>query len=312
VLAARRSSIILFALALVGAAPATAWAIGNCYFKPVPPVTLKDMGPCNFDAATLTFEGEPARQAMCLLNPVQRIGRLGPPLQELPAVLASRVGRSIEPAIRDDLQAFLHTNGRAHDFGEFLARPVAHAHDNDPLSRSATYFMIHDTSVPNYGALPWPRNIDAEAKVNNLNRYRCANEIERAHVFINRQGAILLAHDFSVPWRATKFEMATNFGSALKGLFLHVELIQPRRRDARFGRRNDFLAPEPGFTTAQYDALALVYVAASERARFWLIPAFHAVVDDGIRDKHDDPQNFDLSAFAASLEKLLKQLKKSY
>ena len=39
----------------------------------------------------------------------------------------------------------------------------------------------------------------------------------------------LAAAALTVPWRATKFEAAKNFGPSLKGLFLHVELIQPRR-----------------------------------------------------------------------------------
>jgi hypothetical protein len=130
-------------------------------------------------------------------------------------------------------------------------------------------------------------------------------------VFINRAGAIMLAHDFEMPWRATKFEMATNFGSALKGLFLHIELIQPRRRDPKFGRRNDYIAPQPGFTPAQYDALAVVYTVASVRAGFWMIPAFHAVLDEGIRNKHDDPQNFELDAFAGSFERLISELNSS-
>jgi hypothetical protein len=75
-----------------------------------------------------------------------------------------------------------------------------------------------------------------------------------------------------------------------------------------YGRRNDFLAPDPGFTQAQYDALALVYAVASRRAGFWLIPAFHSVLDEGIRNKHDDPQNFQLDAFAQSLDNLVREL----
>ena len=67
---------------------------------------------------------------------------------------------------------------------------------------------FHDTSTPNYRAQPWPASIDDDPKINNLARYECDNKIERAHIFINRQGAILLAHDFTVPWRATKFEIA--------------------------------------------------------------------------------------------------------
>jgi hypothetical protein len=296
-------------LALVIASSPAA-AIGNCYFKPVPPVTLKTMGPCEFDPAALSFAGEPERQARCLLNPVGPVGRLGPPLKELPAALAARVGKTSELPDAAVVRSWLAARGLGEPLGVSLDRPVARARDGDPAARSATYFVIHDTSAPNYGALPWPRNLDDDPKINNLNRYRCANEIERAHVFINRGGAILLAHDFAVPWRATKFEMATNFDGALKGLFLHIELIQPRKRDPRYGRRNDFLAPLPGFSEAQYAALAVVYLVASVRAGFWMIPAFHSVIDEGIRDKHDDPQNFALQAFVESWEKLLAELQK--
>ena len=89
---------------------------------------------------------------------------------------------------------------------------------------------------------------------------------------------------------------------------MHVELIQPRRRAAGFGRRNDAQAPTPGFTAAQYDRLALLYAIASVRAGNWLIPAFHAPIDSGIRGGHDDPQNFDLRSFARSLEELMQTL----
>jgi hypothetical protein len=289
-------------------APTIAFAAGNCYFKPQPPVTLKNMGPCAFDPESLSFAGDPVQQAACLLNPVKPVGRLGPPLAELPNVLAERVGLPIGLPERADLRRWLLDRNLDEPLADSLTRIVAYARDNDHFSRPATYFVIHDTSTPNYGNLAWPRNIDDDPKVNDLSRYRCANDIERAHVFINRGGAVLLAHDFEVPWRATKFEMATNFAGALKGLFLHAELIQPRRRDPKFGRGNDFQAPSPGFTPPQYDALALVYVIASVRAGFWLVPAFHAVLDEGIRDKHDDPQNFELEAFAGSLRRLLESL----
>jgi hypothetical protein len=291
-------------------APISAAAQGNCSFKPSPPVTLDHMGLCDFDPESLSYRGDPAQQARCLLNPVQPVGRLGPPLQELPQLLEERVGQPAGLPERARLRGWLAARGLSDPLGDSLVQIVAYANDGDLLSRPATYFVIHDTSTPNYGNLPWPRNIDEDLKVNNLRRYACANNIERAHVFINRSGAIFLAHDFSVPWRATKFEMATNFDGALKGLFLHVELVQPRRRHPRFGRGNDFLAPDPGFTRAQYEALALVYVVASVRAGFWLIPAFHSVIDEGIRNKHDDPQNFDLTAFTAGLARLLADLER--
>ena len=297
------------ALAIV---PTAAFAQGNCSFKPSPPVTLNEtgkyLGLCQFDPVSLSYAGDPAAQTKCLLNPVQPVGRMGPPLKELPQVLAERVGQPTGLPERARLRRWLAARGLSDPLGDSLMRTVGHARDGDPSSRPATYFVIHDTSTPNYGTLPWPRNIDEDAKVNNLKRYVCANDIERAHVFINRGGAILLAHDFSVPWRATKFEMATNFGGALKGLFLHVELVQPRRRHPRYGRGNDFLAPEPGFTRTQYEALSLVYLVASVRAGFWLIPAFHSVIDEGIRNKHDDPQNFELGDFAGSLTRLLAEV----
>jgi hypothetical protein len=283
-------------------------AAGKCVFKSVPPVTLKNTGRCEFDLEALAFKGAPAEQARCLLNPVQPVGQLGPPLAELPAALARKIGTKAELPSRELTRKWLEARSPGDPLAESLERTVSRARDNDPKARPATYFVIHDTSTPNYGGAPWPRSIDTDPKINNLERYRCANDIERAHVFISRTGALMLAHDFETPWRATKFEMATNFGGALKGLFLHTELIQPRRRDPKFGRGNDFQAPQPGFTPAQYDALALVYTVASVRAGAWLIPAFHAVLDDGIRDKHDDPQNFELNMFVGALERLLEEL----
>ena len=119
-------------------------------------------------------------------------------------------------------------------------------------------------------------------------------------------GDMLLSRELSEPWRATKFERATRFGSDLKGLFLHVELVQPR---GTLGRgRNDARAPDPGFSDAQYDQLALIYVIASVRSGRWLIPAFHAAINSGIRGGHDDPLNFDIDAFAWSIDRLMRRL----
>lgn len=302
---------VLSALVLA-AAPMEAAAIGECSFKPSPPTTLKETaspyGFCKFDLERLSYAGAAVEQARCLLTPVQPVGRLAASLDAVPPVLAARVGKDQGLPAHGKLQAWLAKYGLDDPLGLSLTQTVAFARDGDPASRPATYFVIHDTSSPNYGSTPWPRNIDEDGKVNNLNRYRCSNNIERAHVFINRGGAILLAHDLSVPWRATKFEMATNFDGALKGLFLHVELVQPRRRNPKFGRGNDFLAPDPGFSGAQYDALAVIYVVASVRAGFWMVPAYHSVIDEGIRNKHDDPQNFEIAAFARSLTRLLDEL----
>jgi hypothetical protein len=290
-------------------APIAAWGAGECRFPKRPPVTLKNMGPCHFDPEISSFSGDAVEQARCLLTPVLKGGYLGERHEKLPPAFQDYVGNANEMPDRESLRLLLRERGFEDMFGPALSKPVSHAHDNDPSARSATYFVIHDTSSPNFGRKAWPADIDGDVKLNNLKRYACSNNIERAHIFINRSGEILHPHDFAVPWRATKFEAATNFVRALRGLFLHNELIQPRKHEPGYQRRNDFKAPFPGFSGAQYDALSLVYVVASVRAGFWLIPAYHAVIDEGIYDKHDDPQNFDLDAFADSLERLRATLK---
>jgi hypothetical protein len=184
--------------------------------------------------------------------------------------------------------------------GEGLPDPISRARDNDPDAPAARYLVIHDTSGPKLGS--FPADIDANRKINNLARFHCSDSAEIAHVIVNRVGDLYVGHDLRVPWRSTKFERALNFGGELKGLFLHAEFIQPRR-----GGRHDITAPNPGFTAIQYDRLALIYTLASVRAGQWLIPAFHAVIDNDIRGGHDDPQNFDVESFARSLEALLQR-----
>jgi hypothetical protein len=268
------------------------------------------MGPCDFDVERASFAGDPAQQAACLLRSTS-LARLGPPLEHIPDTLASRMGQTAGLPDRDALAALLVELDLAWDFAAFLWQPVARARDNDPTAPAARYLVIHDTSGPNLGGRPWPLDLDANPKINNLARFRCSDNWELSHVVINRSGAMLLGHDFAVPWRATKFERAAAFGTALKGLFLHVEMIQPRRHAAQVRRRNDFQAPLPGFTPEQYERLALVYVIASVRAGSWLIPAFHAPIDDHIRGGHDDPRNFDLEAFAQSLDGLVERLREA-
>jgi hypothetical protein len=234
--------------------------------------------------------------------------KLGPVLSNLPPVFADRIGHASGLPDRTALAALLtalHLDGR---LGDGLLDPISRANDNDPLAPAAKYLVIHDTSGPKLSS--WPANLDDDRKINNLNRFHCSDSFEIAHVIVNRGGDLFVGHDLSVPWRSTKFERALNFGVALKGLFLHVEFIQPRRGGPGHGR-NDIVAPSPGLTAAQYDRLALVYVLASVRAGQWLIPAFHAVIDGHIRGGHDDPQNFDLDAFAHSLEMLLDALSRT-
>ncbi|MFT5777289.1 MAG: 3D (Asp-Asp-Asp) domain-containing protein [Crocinitomicaceae bacterium] len=128
---------------------------------------------------------------------------------------------------------------------------------------------------------------------------------KKAHVFVGRTGKSTSPVGFDTPWRATKYEFKAPPALAAKGLFIHIELVQPRRAQAGKWAGNDIIAPEHGFTLAQYDRLALLYLTASLRADNWLIPGFHACIDDGIKEAHDDPQNFDLDAFDAALKSLM-------
>ena len=269
------------------------------------PYFIKSMGACSFDPETLSFAGTPVEQAMCLMRGMDATRNLAPPLQSLPAALASRVGERAGLPSRESLSGFLSRQNLEWDFAAYLWQPLSRARDNDPDAPMARYFVIHDTSGPYYGHSSFPDDINENPKINNLKNFVCSDGWGRAHIVVNRMGQMLVAHDYSIPWRETKFEQAAEFGGALQGLFLHNELIQPRRTGARGG---DGRSPDPAFSSAQYDRVALLYTIASVRAGQWLIPAFHAALDSDIRNGHDDPLNFDIQSFADSLDKLADKL----
>jgi len=273
--------------------------------RPLPLVILHTTGPCDFNVEALSFAGDSVQQAACLIRPVNRWAHLGHALENLPTALAERVGRSEGLPDRASLAALIAQTGLAPQFADGLFSQLSRARDGDPFSPTARYFVIHDTSGPKLNS--FPANLDENTRINNLARFRCSDSFELAHAVINRRGGVFFGHDFGVPWRSTKFERALSFGTALKGLFLHVEMIQPRRRGPGH-HANDIAAPNPGFTGAQYEQLALLYTIASVRAGEWLIPAFHAVIDGDVRGGHDDPQNFELPAFAQALEGIVERL----
>lgn len=273
-----------------------------------PPFFVNSMGACSFDPQSLSFQGDPVTQAKCLMRGMDRSRNLVPTLQSLPPAIAERVGGEAGLPNREALSTFLSRQNLEWDFAANLWQPVSRANDNDPSAPMARYFVIHDTSGPNYGHRDFPPDVDVRPPINNLAHFACADGWGKAHVVVNRAGDMLVNHDFALPWRETKFEQAANFAGALKGLFLHIELIQPRRSAAGHSRRNDARSPDPAFTPAQYDRLALLYTIASVRAEQWLVPAFHSAIDAGIRNGHDDPLNFDVASFADSLERLAKKL----
>ena len=192
---------------------------------PRPLIILNDMGACGFDPQTLSFAGEPAEQARCLMRGMDASRNLGRPLDALPPALASRIGQNSGLPARDVLSAFLSKQNLEWDFAAYLWQPLSRAEDNDPDAPMARYLVIHDTSGPSFGRRSFPSDIDVNPKVNSLAGFKCTDGWGKAHVVVNREGGMLLDHELSVPWRETKFERAVNFAGALKGLFLHVEMI---------------------------------------------------------------------------------------
>ncbi len=269
-------------------------------------VGLAAAAPCAFDADALTFAGTPNEQAVCLTREVRQWGHIGEPREHMPQPLEGLIGQPTtipRPAIaallarRDIAQA---------DVGGPIEGPICRARDNAPGAPTARYFVIHDTSTPGPDMnAPFPPDMDGAGWVgNNLETWRGRPV---GHIFVNRMGQSITTADFARPsWWATKFERDHLDEQA--GLFINIELMQPRRREPTGGARNDALAPDPGFTDAQLDRLALLYLLASVRKGEWLIPAFHGVLDTTIPNAHDDPQNFDLDRWAARLQLLLAQL----
>lgn len=249
---------------------------------------------CRFDAAQMQFAGSPLEQARCLLRHVEPGG--GADAEgNLPPTLAGIIG---QPAHID--QARLIAALRHARINMPSATPVSETSEH----RRARYFVIHDTSSPWIGSKPFPAGFDRVARFNDVAQFLGKDAV--AHVFNDRLGRVMIGHDFEVGWRATKLERV--LGESSRGIFLHVENVQPRREDPNGSPRNDRIGPDPGFTAAQYRTLALLYVLASARAGWWLIPAFHANIDRGIPQAHDDPQHFDSGAFDSELAHWLQRL----
>lgn len=270
------------------------------------PASAQGIGECGFDSAALRFAGTPVEQAACLLRKVGPLGVLKD--QPLPPLLAAVLTESAGPA-EDVTVAAIAALPEPY-------RAYAVEHRRDPVSQTearlpALYFMIHDTSTPFYGEAPFPKDIDRDWTVNAFGPFmdKTFGEAPVAHIFLNRVGQIWAGHDFSEGWRATKLESRV-IGVPTRGRFLHIETVQPRRYMKGFSDLAHTEGPSPGFSPDQYRMLAALYVYASARAGHWLIPAFHATIDAGLPDAHDDPQNFDLNAFARELAALVNPPRK--
>ncbi|WP_088309656.1 hypothetical protein [Novosphingobium sp. B 225] len=265
------------------------------------PAPADEIGECRFDRETLTFAGTPLDQATCLLRKVKLLGEKEP--QPLPPVISSLMTNGGAPSAEMKEAAL----------GAFPQpyQDYARLHATDPASQTeaglpALYFVIHDTSDPFYKNDPFPRDIDNDHRVNSFTSYmdQTFASAPVAHIFLNRVGQIWAGHDFQEPWRATKLESRV-VGVPARGRFVHIETVQPRRFLPGATNRGQTEGPRPGFSKAQYRMLAALYVYSSARTGRWLIPGFHATVDAGIPDAHDDPQNFELKEFGKELEQLV-------
>lgn len=260
---------------------------------------------CPFDTADTNL------LARCLLRPVRRGGNLGPTPAVLPAPLDALIGKPVNVDFTK-LRAYLRARGinEVDLGGAFAVRDGLLTND---LTK-ARYFVIHDTSSPEITAREFPPNInEATWPANRLAPW--IRSRTPAHVFVNRTGESATKSDFKVNVNGTKYDLGRDAPAGAErrrraarraNQFLHIELIQPRRKS----RPTTFfdLAPTPGMSPKQLERLALLYVSASVRAGRWLLPAYHCAVDTPIPDAHDDPQNFDLNLWLDGLRSLLAEI----
>ena len=274
------------------------------------PMIMAQNKSCEFNARTLQFAGKPVEQARCLLRPNKIGGVLNEQLKSLPAPLEKLIGGKVKIK-KENLRRFLSRNKiNENDIGGSLDEALSTTVLPNGEKIQALYLIIHDTSSPYLKDEPFPANFDTDEnwRGNDLSVWL---KQPVAHIFVNRLGASITTTAFNEPVKkgwGTKF--ARDFLKAEgKGLQIHIELVQPRRRDIKNSNpENDLFAPFPGFTDAQYERLAVLYAAASARRGTWLIPAYHSAIDAGIKDAHDDPQNFLLEKFSEALTKLLKNV----
>lgn len=244
--------------------------------------------------------------ARCLIRPVLRGGNPGVMPTELPAILSGLIGKPVDIDIAK-LRKHLSDNS--------IPDIAVGGTVNQDIAK-VRFFVIHDTSSPEIKAASFPSNInEAGWSSNNLTGW--VNGTTPTHVFVNRIGESQRKTDFKTAVRATKYESGLDkpTGSARQearnfrtGQFVHIELIQPRRRSNPNSGFFD-IAPVPGFAPKQLERLALLYVVASVRSKRWLMPVFHFSLDNPIPDAHDDPQNFDLNAWLDSVNSLLSKLR---
>lgn len=259
-----------------------------------------------FDKKTMEYKGTKAEQAKILLENPQENNDINHKSVGIPIQFEKLLTSEFKIS-KDKTNAYLKNNDiNPNMIGGSITSPISYAKSLFSKNRTyAKYFVIHDTSTPE---LPeFPENInDKSWKYNDVNFLKWTPDKRPAHIILTRTGDSKTLIDFAEGWRATKFENDI-LGRSSKGLFIHVEMVQPRTKSN--GATYYDQAPKPGFTDAQYEKLALLYVCASVRKGDWLIPAFHRNIDEGISENsHDDPQNFEIKKFTDAVTALTNQL----
>jgi len=292
------------ALLLTLAVSSVAWAAEKCSLNTRFSEQQGRAGLCKFDAQKKSFEGTPVQQASCLTREVKPGADIGD--ETITSFLKDIVGKPA-PTVQAVQTLLAAQNIKVADIGGPIQKPIA-----------ANYFIIHDTSTPNcstpgrvrgcevQGEFPTNRD-DPSWRFNvDFGGHPKPYPDRAAHVMTNRVGSSITEVDFADSIATTKFETCVD-KTAKVNLFVGAENIQPRigvPKIPKPGKKvDDSDAPTPGFTAKQYERLAMLYLVASARRGQWLIPAFHAVIDNFYTDGHDDPQHFEMAEFSAVLQK---------
>lgn len=259
-----------------------------------------------FDKTKMEYKGTKVEQAQLLLRNIKLWGEIDKKKPKIDSKFQKLLNGTV--AIdKQQLKTYLQNNSITDDevCGSIdSALSFILVNDKEVLAK---YFVIHDMSMPSYEN-EFPENINDSTWVkNNLSTWNFPQGKEPSHSMVTRTGKSKTLNNFSVGWRATKFEK--ELGTTSRGLFLHIELLQPRKYPPG-NATNAPTAPSPGFTDLQYQKLALLYICASVRKGDWLVPAYHANIDEGQKDAHDDPQNFELKKFTDDVMKLIEVIKK--
>ncbi|MEO5984086.1 MAG: hypothetical protein ABIP80_01195 [Ferruginibacter sp.] len=255
-----------------------------------------------FDKSKMEYMGSKQKQAKLLMRKVGMWGKILEKEAHVDPLFLNLLDSAIGIS-RNKLKEYLNSqNVNETDVGGSIGLKLSYImHKGKNVY--AKYFVIHDVSFPVFKH-SFPENINSDSW--SFNNPRNWNK-KVTHTYLTRTGGLNTVTSFAKGLRATKFELKI-LGTASKGLFIHVELIQPRVYPPG-STISAPVAPKLGFTEAQYKKLALLYICASVRKEEWLVPSFHVNIDEKLNDFHDDPQNFETQKFTSEVLELVSRLR---